>query len=317
MQETTRNFKFSVPLDLIKADDKGWHVSGLASTEDKDLQGEIVRQDGLDISALKAGRGFFNYEHRHNPEDLVGCIEDAEVKPEGLFVKGYLFKEHKRAQALAQIMQSLKKGHNKRVQLSIEGKVRERAGDSVLKRAKVEHVAITFEPVNSKTYVQFAKSLVGADQTTTVPEDLVKIPETLTTTPTNINVEVNGHAETTVVLGQSDPMELTVPEETIQAAIEEIKEEDKVSKMLVAGGGNDVPPATMTGANALSGESLEGAPDKPKKKKKYPIAVQKALVIAAWKFLAKSYPQATKEQLKDLILNGVVSRLIRKGEQDA
>ena len=46
------NFKFNVPLDIIKSDDDGWKVKGIASTEDKDLQGEIVKQQGLDISVL-------------------------------------------------------------------------------------------------------------------------------------------------------------------------------------------------------------------------------------------------------------------------
>ena len=57
-----KDFKFHVPVELIKSEDDQWKVKGIASTPDQDLQGEVIEQHGLDISALKAGRGLFNWD---------------------------------------------------------------------------------------------------------------------------------------------------------------------------------------------------------------------------------------------------------------
>lgn len=166
-----KKFQFHIPVELVKSDDdeNEWKVAGIASTEDQDLQGESVIQDGIDISLLKAGRGLFNFDHQKGPENVLGQIEDAEfVTHEGrkaLLVKGYLFKHQDRAKAFYNILKSLKKGTGPRVHMSIEGKILERdfRNPKAIKKARVEKVALTLDPVNPYTYAELVKSLNAED----------------------------------------------------------------------------------------------------------------------------------------------------------
>lgn len=176
-----KKFQFHIPVELVKSDDdeNEWKVAGIASTEDQDLQGESVIQDGIDISLLKAGRGLFNFDHQKGPENVLGQIEDAEfVTHEGrkaLLVKGYLFKHQDRAKAFYNILKSLKKGTGPRVHMSIEGKILERdfRNPKAIKKARVEKVALTLDPVNPYTYAELVKSL-NADESTQESEPKVE-----------------------------------------------------------------------------------------------------------------------------------------------
>lgn len=233
-QENSGRFKFNLPLEIVKADETGWKVKGLASTEDKDLQGEIVKQAGLDISPIKEGRGLFNYEHKNDPENIIGIIEDANINDKGLLVEGYLFKKHKRAQAIAEIMQSLSKDHKNRVQLSIEGKVKERGEDKKeIKQAIIDRVALTFEPVNQKTYINFAKSLFGKEQ--------------------------DAEKESVIVKDQFDPKEITTTLEmdtALEKGVEKIMQDSELEKTLEAGYGTADAPATRKQGSSLTPEAL-------------------------------------------------------------
>jgi len=156
-------FSFDVPVELIKAeeDENGWKIRGLASTGDKDLQGEVVRQKGLDISPIKKGNGWINYNHSNSPEDIVGKLDNADLTTKGLMVEGYLFKKHKRSQAIYQILKSLEDKDRQSVKLSIEGKILKRVGDEnkTIASAKVDKVAITMDPINVNTYVELCKAM--------------------------------------------------------------------------------------------------------------------------------------------------------------
>lgn len=158
------SFRFCLPLNLKKTEDGEWRVRGIASTEDKDAQGEIVKQNGLDIGALKAGRGLFNEDHRPGFENVIGKVDYADLTPKGLYIEGYLFKKQPKAQAIYNILNSLKAEDRHRVQMSIEGKIKKREGSdkTVISRAVVDKVALTLDPINPKTYVELVKSLVGA-----------------------------------------------------------------------------------------------------------------------------------------------------------
>lgn len=280
-------FRFNVPLDIVKSDDNGWQVSGIASTEDPDLQGEIVKQNGLDISELKAGRGLLNYEHRNNPEDILGLIEDADHTDKGLKVNGYLFRSHKRAQAIAEIMQSLKKDHKNRVQLSIEGKVKSRGGENskIIRSAKVDRVAITFEPVNQNTYVSFAKSLMAGESQIETPK-----------------------------VDSSDPKEiLSTPALEEEIAKVQLDNTIDVAKALSPAGAGGAP-GTLTGGAALAPESLDGdnkEESKKKKKKKitYDLETKKAILAASSNYMIRKYPDAPLGSILDLIKANVLPRL--------
>lgn len=168
--EIIKNFLFHVPVELVKSESDeeavdSWQIQGIASTDEEDLQGEVVNQDGLDISLLKAGRGLFNYDHQKGPENILGQIEEADfIDQDGkkaLFVKGYLFKNSERGKAFYNILKSLKKGTTHRVHFSIEGKILRRSFDNPkhIANARIDKVALTFDPVNPVTYCSLVKSL--------------------------------------------------------------------------------------------------------------------------------------------------------------
>ena len=226
-EKLVKSFQIHIPVELEKSKDAdgedAWVVKGIASTGDTDLQGEMVDQNGLDISQLKAGRGLFNVDHQKGPENVIGQIEDAEfVKSDGkkvLMVKGYLFKHQPRAQAFYNIMKSVKPGSQPRVHMSIEGKIlqRDAVNKSTIRNARIDKVALTLDPVNPYTYAELSKSLASG-QVDEIPE-----PAYLT-------------------------MERTELEKTVQAAVE---------KAMAAGVGSAMAPAMRVGGEAMSKESLD------------------------------------------------------------
>jgi hypothetical protein len=260
-----KSFQFHIPVELEKSQDANgeevWSIKGIASTPDTDLQGEVVDQNGLDISLLKAGRGLFNVDHQRGPENVIGQIEDAEfIKQDGkkaLFVKGYLFKHQPKAQAFYNILKSLKKGTGPRVHMSIEGKILQRdvMNKAVIRNARIDKVALTLDPVNPYTYVELAKSLASGN--------LDEIPE-----PAHLTVEKNELAEM-------------------------IKE--AVQKALTAGAGPALAPTSRTGGEALTKESLESKIKNIQKKDK---KSQKRMLKSILKRMCELHPE---EDPKDLL----------------
>lgn len=158
-------FKTFIPAELEKGNQDGeWRIRGLASTSNKDRQGEIVSQDGLDLSPIFKKRAVFNDNHKPGIENVVGIIDGAKKTEQGLVLEGRLFKNHDKAKAIYQIMNSLGKEDRGRLGLSVEGTIKERAGEDgkLIKRAVISACAITMSPVNEDTYVDLAKSL-GTD----------------------------------------------------------------------------------------------------------------------------------------------------------
>ncbi len=241
-----RNFAFDIPVEFEKAKDGKWKIKGLASTEHIDQQGEIIKMSGLDITALKEGKGIFNYNHKDGPENVVGVIENGEIKSDGLYVEGYLLKNCDRAIAIYNILESLEDKDKTRLGMSVEGKVLQRTGPSgqIIASAKIDKVALTLDPVNPYTYTQLIKSL--HDDNCVLSKQAIQ-PELLQPslqTETQV-VEFEGYSEEEVI-------------KTIQKAF------DNVKKALAAGSYNSAP-STMTGGTAMSSESLE---DEKKKKAK-------------------------------------------------
>jgi len=221
-------FKFYMPIDLIKSkEDKElgeWKIKGIASTADQDLQGEVVNQEGLDISLLKAGRGLLNWDHQKGPENVLGQVEDAKFIKSGdkknLEIEGYLFKNQERSKALYNIMSSVKKGNGPRVHMSIEGKILERDlyNPKNIRKARIDKVALTLDPVNPYTYADLVKSL-------NAPEEELE--------PKEVDTEAK---------------ELTKSE--LEQLIEVAK------KALAAGVGYSKAPSARSGGEAMASESL-------------------------------------------------------------
>ena len=257
-EKLVKSFQIHIPVELEKSKDADgedtWVVKGIASTGDTDLQGEMVDQNGLDISQLKAGRGLFNVDHQKGPENVIGQIEDAEfVKSDGkkvLMVKGYLFKHQPRAQAFYNIMKSVKPGTQPRVHMSIEGKIlqRDAVNKSTIRNARIDKVALTLDPVNPYTYAELAKSLASG-QVDEIPE-----PAYLT-------------------------MERTELEKAIEAG---------VAKALAAGAGPALAPAQRVGGEAMTKESLDSKLKRIAKKDK---KSQKRMLKSILQRMCELHPQ--------------------------
>lgn len=275
-----KDFKFYVPLELVKSDKDGeadeWQIKGIASTPDEDLQGETVDQDGLDISLLKAGRGLFNFDHQKGPENVLGQIEDAEfVEQDGkkcLMVKGYLFKHQERAKAMYNILKSLKKGTAPRVQMSIEGKILQRdfINNKAIKKARIDKVALTLDPVNPYTYADLCKSLAS-------PEPI----EPVQPAPTSDEV----------IIKKSD----------LEALVE------FAQKALAAGIGGMKAPEARSGGEVMARESLDSSP-KPTthvKRKKDKKGVVRSLV----KSLQEMYPSQDPSEIAVMVIESLVDKI--------
>ena len=152
---------------LAKGGDKGskgsdksgkrW-IQGIASTGSRDLQGEIVSQKGIDFSYfLKSG--YYNDDHKPGAENKVGQPTECRLTKNGLFVKGFLFKDNPKADAIWGLMNSLdSSGADRRMGFSIQGKVQKRSGTNI-EKCWIQDVAITPAPVNHTTWCEMAKSL--------------------------------------------------------------------------------------------------------------------------------------------------------------
>ena len=136
---------------------KRW-IQGIASTNVKDLQGEIVDQQGIDFSYFLK-HGYFNNDHKPGFENKVGQPTECRVTKNGLWVKGYLFEGNKISDDIWNMMNTLDKtGSNRRVGFSIQGKVQRRSGSNI-NQCWIQDIAITPAPVNHTTWCEIAKSL--------------------------------------------------------------------------------------------------------------------------------------------------------------
>lgn len=277
-----KDFKFHIPIDLVKGNDEdSWQIEGIASTPDEDLQGETVDQDGLDISLLKAGRGLFNEDHQKGSPFVLGQVEDAEfVERNGkkcLMVKGYLFKHQERAKAFYNIMKSLKKGASHRVQMSIEGKILQRdfVNNKAIKKARIDKVALTLDPVNPYTYADLCKSLAS-------PEAVV-------------SAEQPAPQEEQVTIAKADLERLV----------------EFAQKALSAGIGGTKAPGSMSSGEAMTKESLEGKPkstsysSKDIKRKKD----KKAVVRSMMKSLTEMYPSHDPLEIAEMVIESLVDKI--------
>lgn len=159
--DSESKFQFVLPAQFTKADNGEWKIRGLASTGSKDLQGEIIDQNGLDLTPIDMKKGILNWDHKKGPENTIGVIDKYKKSSEGLWLEGRLFKNHSKAKAVHEIMSSLNKADTGRMGMSVEGIIKERAGKDgkVIKKAIIHSCALTMNPVNTDTYASLIKSM--------------------------------------------------------------------------------------------------------------------------------------------------------------
>lgn len=151
--------KFSIP-ETKKTDGHSRIIFGVASTEDTDLQDEIVFQRGIDFSYFLS-HGYYNNDHKPGFENKVGQPLEAKITPEGLWTRGYLWEPgvHKVADAIWELANALiASGSDRKLGYSIQGKVVRRDGKRILK-CWVQDIAITAAPINTHTWIDVVKSI--------------------------------------------------------------------------------------------------------------------------------------------------------------
>lgn len=225
------SFKFVMPADLEKGADGSWKVRGLASTQGIDQQGETIIQKGIDLTPIDQKRGILNWDHKKGPENTIGTLDGYNMGQNGLYIEGNLFKNHDRAKAVKQIMDSLGDGDRGRMGLSVEGQILERdpSNPKIIKKCKISAVALTMNPVNSETYAGLVKSMSG-------------------------NVEFDATEENVIEETEGEKM-FTVSEML-----------NIVEKALGVSGGYTQAPNELTNGDAMATSDMK-APGKKKKKK--------------------------------------------------
>ena len=191
-------FDFELPIEAYEKADaepgKQRRIGGLASVETKDRQDETILQRGLDFSDFLKN-GWFNDNHSKVTVDILGYPEKTQyikkgqnlpsgkkAPADGHWVEGYLLDTEK-ADRVWELARALQKT-NRRLGLSVEGKIRKRMGpaNKTIAQALVRNVAITNCPVNTDSTMDIlAKSLEVVENTD--PDELEKMLGMGTPTP--------------------------------------------------------------------------------------------------------------------------------------
>lgn len=164
-------FRFWFPFELEKAGEPGdgemfASINGIVSSERRDEDGEIVKQDGIDWSYFKS-MGKLTYGHPATVANVIG--EPTEVSPTTLpdgtpahHMKGRLFLIDELGGKVAKKARAMKKsGARSRLGLSVEGHVieRDKADPKTINRCKVITVAVDANPKNHDAQMELAASL--------------------------------------------------------------------------------------------------------------------------------------------------------------
>lgn len=145
-------------------------VEGIASTEHKDHEGQVLKQDGLDWRYFLR-EGWINYEHedvKHPTRGTVAIIgEPIEVWPtthEGLpatALRAHIFLDDPRGAQVIKTLETLQKASSARkIGFSIEGDaldVDDPRNPKVVKKAVIYNVTLTSNPVNPKARISSFK----------------------------------------------------------------------------------------------------------------------------------------------------------------
>src|SRR5580692_3059592 len=136
------SFGFFVPMEksfLIKAlnatseedsDPTSWVVGGHASTNSKDLDGEVVVPLGIETDYYLR-EGLITWDHKPGPENKVGTPTEAYVDAKGFYTKGFLWKPVPAAQHIYHLMKTFAEHpeYNRHIGWSIEGRTLKMEGN--------------------------------------------------------------------------------------------------------------------------------------------------------------------------------------------
>lgn len=152
-------------------------LKGIASTEDEDLDREVLESGGFAVDYL-LDRGFINWHHqaKQMPAAIIGEPEHAEITEKGLYVEGKLYDTPIARQAYDMAKTLKTQSKRRRLGWSIEGIPLERSGKRI-KKAMCTGLALTHSPKNASTWADLAKAFTDGSTT----EKLLKSSEFTTT----------------------------------------------------------------------------------------------------------------------------------------
>jgi len=168
----TGKHTFSVwtPFEVAKSANGGGsepataRIGGIISSAAKDFQGEEIAQGGVDWSYFLK-HGWFNYEHKQGPENVLGHPEtvtkgDANGK-DVTRVEGVLYLHKPKARQIYDTALAMQKaGGARQLGFSVEGQVEQRLGKKIIK-ARVLNVALTAHPVNPDARLEIIAKAAG------------------------------------------------------------------------------------------------------------------------------------------------------------
>lgn len=168
----SNSFNFWLPAELLeKSGDENssdkMTIGGIASTMDKDTDGEFLDPNGFDLTYfLTQGTVNWNHKSKDNPDMVIGEPVKAEIVPgKGLYVEASLYPDSDMAKKVWKLMKVMNKSGKRKLGFSIEGQATERdeINPSIVKKAAITGMAVTHQPKNSKTFAEIMKSL-GSDE---------------------------------------------------------------------------------------------------------------------------------------------------------
>jgi len=154
-------------------------IKGVASTPHRDEQDESMLQAGLDVSYFQK-HGWFNYDH-HRDEILGYPFADSvRVDKSGLFVEGVLLEGEPRADYIFTLSKALQRaGGERKLGMSVEGRVLKKRPDGTIEKAKIYNVAITPHPVNTQArFDVLVKSFTDPDAAKALTAGYATSPDT-------------------------------------------------------------------------------------------------------------------------------------------
>lgn len=170
-------FNFWCPIGRIEkatneAGEPVMRIGGIASTMDRDADGEYLDPSGFDVEPLK-NSGMVNWHHqaKNSPAAIIGEPSKVELRPEGLWIESDLYASSPMANEVYELAKTLEEdSKTRRLGYSIEGKVLKRGSNdkksplyNKIVKAVITGVAVTHMPKNPHTFVNIIKGEIDAD----------------------------------------------------------------------------------------------------------------------------------------------------------
>lgn len=170
----TEPFKFWFPATIVKSTEKDgkkrMRLGGIASTINKDDDGEFLDPKGFDITPLLES-GLMNWHHqaKKSPSTIIGEPDPkvTKIRKDGLYFEGDLYPDSKVANEVFELAEVLEKNSKtRRLGFSVEGKVveRDQLNPKFVKKALITGIAVTHMPKNHFTLAEIIKGNFNSEE---------------------------------------------------------------------------------------------------------------------------------------------------------